>query len=139
MTAFIAMVKLHIITGDALVRRRIPQRMSSHIVLSDHDAALQWVSAAETSIDNILSSLPYQLAPVQLWKYDSAEEERSLYGMQRANILITALAAKFVLVRLEPELTYTYKVFQAHRNIAVPVRLSPRSATKRHNYTSKAR
>lgn len=98
MTGFVAMVRLHIVTGEALARRRfaaagVPLSPSNEI-----PALAQWIATAESRIDDIQAGLPYQLAPVQAWQQSSSEEERSLYGMQRANILITALAAKFILV-----------------------------------------
>lgn len=60
---------------------------------------MQWIASAENRIDEVQAGLPYQLAPVQAWQPSSNENDKSLYGMQRANILITALAAKFLLVR----------------------------------------
>jgi hypothetical protein len=99
MTGFVAMVRLHIITGEALIRRRFPQACSPLDTPHEITAVMQWLVTAENEIDNIQANLPYQLAPVQAWQATGKDEERSLYGMQRANILITALAAKFVLVR----------------------------------------
>jgi hypothetical protein len=99
MTGFVAMVKLHIITGEALTRRRFSTAGIALSPSNELSASMQWIASAEHRIDDIQAGLPYQLAPVQAWQPSSSEEERSLYGMQRANILITALAAKFLLVR----------------------------------------
>lgn len=98
MTGFVAMVKLHIITGEALTRRRFSSAGVVLLPSNELSASMQWIAAAENRIDEVQAGLPYQLAPVQVWQPSSSEEERSLYGMQRANILITARAAKFLLV-----------------------------------------
>lgn len=99
MTGFVAMVRLHIITGEALARRRFTPLGVPLSPSHDLPAIMQWIAAAENRIDEVQACLPYQLAPVQAWQPAQNEEDRSPYGMQRANILITALAAKFVLVR----------------------------------------
>lgn len=111
MTGFVVCVKLFIIISGCLIRRRSwnIKKTSGHdtiIIPLDIDEALGWISNAQMQINELCAQLPPCLAFTHLAQSAfpaiplPEDEDSPFFGMQRANLAITALSARFLLVRI---------------------------------------
>lgn len=98
MTGFVACVKMFVIMAGCIGRRRAWERRRFSIYPLDVDEALGWISQAEQTVNAIVEALPPCLAFVNPASTNDASED-AFHGMQRANLVITALSVRFLLVR----------------------------------------
>lgn len=95
MTGFANSCRLFVIMSQCLFRHR----MHCHLLCrSEHPSVvLAWVEDNRTELDNIIKGLsgPWKSEPDNV----KNDEERLVFGTQRANILITATSLHFALVR----------------------------------------
>jgi hypothetical protein len=67
------------------------------LMLDERAAESEWIQRAGEDVDDIIDSLPPVLRKVN--PIDERDEERNgVFGMQRANLLVTAASVRFVLV-----------------------------------------
>ena len=97
MTAFVVLVKMFVIMAGCLGRRRSWVKRRFAIYPLDVDEALGWISQAEQNINALVEALPPCLAFVNPLSTNDPDDD-AFYGMQRANLVITALSVRFLLV-----------------------------------------
>lgn len=123
MTGFVTLLKLFRLMHDCIVRHRQLRRFlaaataasnGEPVVIPQADAeqSLAWAEDALAQAEEIMNNLPSQLAGEQDISH-LAEDEAAVFGMQRANLLITALSLQFVLfeykLALSPESEHVIK------------------------------
>ena len=85
------------IMAQCLLRHRSLLHRQHPLTLDERAAAVDWLRRAGEDVDDILDSLPPALRVVN--PVEEGDEERNgVFGMQRANLLITAASTRFVLV-----------------------------------------
>ena len=123
MTGFVALIKLFRLMQDCIIRHRQLKRFlaaaagaagGEPIVIPQADAeqSLAWAEEALSQAEEIMNTLPPQLGGEQDIAH-LAEDEAAVFGMQRANLLITALSLQFVVfeykLALSPESEHVIK------------------------------
>lgn len=103
MTGFVYLLRLFRIMQESIVRHR-RHKQSSVFTVGEAELGLAWVEQAARQIEEIIRSLPPPLAGVPGFHYRD-EDEAAVFGMQRANLLITALSLQFVLFEYKLELS----------------------------------
>jgi hypothetical protein len=97
MTGFKRCVSLFPIMAECLVRHRSLMHRQQPLMLDERAAESEWIQRAGEDVDDIIDSLPPVLRKVN--PIDERDEERNgVFGMQRANLLVTAASVRFVLV-----------------------------------------
>lgn len=93
-------VKLFPVMGQCMARHRRFLGRSTTGEHFDVQTELYRINAAKQQVDDIVRALPPHLA-VNWDGRGFNDEDNAVYGMQRANILITALSVKFALVSVK--------------------------------------
>lgn len=108
MTGYVACVQLFPVMADCIVRhRRLKQRLKRARPLSDAEVMLEkaWVQEARIEVDRLMSDLPPALQLGDGSPRPTGDPvEDAVFGMQRANLLITEASVKFSLVSGSPRL-----------------------------------
>jgi hypothetical protein len=100
MIGFVAVTKLFRIMSECLFRHRIIKNRPFP-GLGDYSTDMEWIAEANERIAGVFDELPPVLSSVD-GKEGGAGLDPDLlavFGMQRANLLITAASVKFALVR----------------------------------------
>lgn len=93
MTGFVAIARLFVLLSRCLRRHRTVS--TDDPTAGPNEATLiNWTSQAKESLDKIIADLPPELHS----DFKSTGDEHLPYGMQAANIIITALCLDFALV-----------------------------------------
>lgn len=123
MTGFVALLKLFRLMQDCIVRHRQLRRYLAAagaaangetvvVPQGDIEQSLAWAEDALAQAEDIMNALPPQLGGEQDLSH-LAEDEAAVFGMQRANLLITALSLQFVVfeykLALSPESDYVMR------------------------------
>lgn len=100
MTGFVCVVQLWPILSQCIVRHRrltLRQRHGRVLEPAEAEAEREWVQNARADVDVIRQSVPSQLLE---GTYDGEDDTaRAVWGMQRANFIITEASVRFALVR----------------------------------------
>ncbi|RSH88652.1 hypothetical protein EHS25_002879 [Saitozyma podzolica] len=128
MTGYVACVQLFPVMADCIVRhRQLKQRLKRARPLSDAEVMLEkaWVREARVEVDRLMSDLPSALQLGDGSPRPTGDPvEDAVFGMQRANLLITEASVKFSLfdywLELEPLTTESIyeRAALAHRAYA---------------------
>jgi hypothetical protein len=106
MTGYVACVQLFPVMADCIVRhRQLKQRLKRARPLSDAEVMLEkaWVREARVEVDRLMSDLPSALQLGDGSPRPTGDPvEDAVFGMQRANLLITEASVKFSLVSGSP-------------------------------------
>ena len=99
MVGFCSCVSLFPILSDILTRHRtLVNRMLGSLSVIERRDAFQWIREADGRINYVIDSLPAALRPQV--PGEEVLDPDGVYGMQRANLLITAASVRFALVSL---------------------------------------
>lgn len=106
MTGFVAVTKLFRIMSECLYRHRMikhrPYGVDSRRNPSDEfGETMDWIEHANNRIANIFDELPEVLRcgkPLNEVSAGLGDDDRAVFGMQRANVIITIASIKFALV-----------------------------------------
>ncbi len=104
MMGFVAVTKLFRIMSECLYRHRMIKHRPYGVGRNagdEFEETMDWIEAANVRIANIFDELPEVLRgskPLTDGSSGLGDDERAVFGMQRANVIITIASIKFALV-----------------------------------------
>lgn len=104
MVGFVALAGIFQVIGECLLLTRQHSARS----LVNHSGSLQWIERAQQRVNDILDRLPAALRPtaasddiVHPHHHAENDPDDDIFSVQRANLLITAVSAKFELLNFK--------------------------------------